>query len=68
MNLYFNAYILPIINYYLTIWGNVPKSQIERINKLQKRVARIILDSLLDSPTLPLFQELDWLTISERVD
>ena len=68
--LYFNAYILPIIDYCLTIWGNVPKSQIERINKLQKRAARIILvlDAPPDSPSLLLFRELGWLTISERID
>ena len=57
-----------IIDYCLTIWGNVPKSQIERINKLQKRAARIILDAPPDSPSLPLFRELGWLAISERVD
>ena len=66
--LYFNAYILPIIDYCLTIWGNVPKSQIERTNKLQKRAARIILDAPPDSPSLPLLRELGWLTISERID
>ena len=66
--LYFNAYILPIIDYCPTIWGNVSKSQIERINKLQKRVARIILDAPPDSPSLPLILELGWLTISERID
>ena len=56
-----------IIDYCLTIWGNVPKSQIERINKLQKRAARKILDAPPDSHSLPLFRELGWLTVSERV-
>ena len=66
--LHFNAYIFPIIDYCLNIWGNVPKSQIERINKLQKIAARIILDAPPHSPSQPLFRELGWLTISERVD
>ena len=66
--LFFNAYILPTIDYCLTIWGNVPKSQIERMNNLQKIAARLIFDAPPDSPSLPLFRELGWLTISERVD
>ena len=66
--LYYNAYILPCIDYCLTIWGNAAKCHLERIHKLQKYAARIILDAPPDSPSLPLFQELGWMNVFERVE
>ena len=66
--LYYNAYILPVIDYCLTVWGSAPKFQLERIHKLQKRAARIILDMPPETPSLPLFEQLDWLNIYERLE
>lgn len=66
--LYYNAYILPVIDYCLTVWGSVPKFQLERLHKLQKRAARIILDMPLETPSLPLFEQLGWLNIYERLE
>ena len=66
--LYYNAYILPCIDYCLTIWGNTTKTNLERIHKLQKCAARVILDAPPDSPSLPLFHDLGWLNIFERVE
>ena len=40
----------------------------ERIHKLQKYAARIICDEPYDSPSLPLFEKLDWLNIYERTE
>ena len=42
--LYYNAYILPVVDYCLTVWGSASKYQLDRILKLQKRATRIILD------------------------
>ena len=66
--LYFNAYILPVIDNCLTIWGNAPKIHIDRIHKLQKRAACVILDSPPDSASQPLFEKLGWLTVFERME
>ena len=66
--LYYNAYILPCIDYCLTIWDNTSKNNLERIHKLQKYAARIILDAPPDSPSLPLFNELGWLNVFERME
>ena len=66
--LYFNSYILPVIDYCLTVWGNAPKLHTERIHKLDKRATRVILDSPPDSSSQPLFEELGWLTVFERVE
>ena len=66
--MYFNAYILPSIDYCLTIWGNAPKCHLDRILiKFQKYAARIILDAPPDSPSEPLFKKLGWLNIYERI-
>ena len=65
--MYFNAYILPSIDYCLTIWGNAPKCHLDRILKFQKYAARIILDTPPDSPSEPLFKKLGWLNIYEGV-
>ena len=67
--LFYNAYtcILPSLDYCLTIWGNTSKTQGERLHNLQKCAARIILDAAPDAPSQPLFTELNWLNIYERI-
>ena len=65
--LYYNAYIQPIMDYCDTIWGNCTKYNLNRITKLQKRAARIILNKPYDSPSAPLFKELKWLSFPNRI-
>ena len=65
--LYFNAFILSIIHYCIKVNGHAPKTNLKRIHKLQKRGARIILDSPPDWSSLPLFATLKWLTVSGRI-
>ena len=59
-------YLVPVIDYGSTIWGTAAKTQIERILRLQKRAARIILDKPPDFPSRQLFEDLKWLTIILR--
>ncbi|KAK3098946.1 hypothetical protein FSP39_024557 [Pinctada imbricata] len=49
--LYYNAYILPLIDYCLTVYGNASKTHLERILKLQKCAARVIMDAPPDTPS-----------------
>ena len=65
--LFFNAYILPHLDYCCTIWGNCSNELLHRIIKFQKRAARMILDKDLSSPSAELFRQLGWLTFDERV-
>ena len=65
--LFYNAYIMPSIDYCLTIWGNTSHSNLDRVYKLQKRAARCILDAPPDAPSQPLFEKLDWLTVYEQL-
>ena len=65
--LFFNAYILPHLDYCSTIWGNCSNELLDRVIKLQKRAARLILNKDLSSPSAELFQQLGWLRFDERV-
>ena len=66
--LYYNAYILPVVDYCLTVWGSASKYQLDRILRLQKRAARIILDMPPDAPSMSLFEKLGWLNVHERLE
>jgi hypothetical protein len=65
--LFFNFYILPIFDFCCTVWGNCSEEGIQRITKLQKRAARIILDAPFFTPTQQLFDSLNWLPFIDRI-
>ena len=65
--LFFNSYILPIFDYCSNVWGNLNDEGIQRITKLQKRAARIILDAPFLTPTRELFENLNWLSFCDRI-
>ena len=47
--------------------GQLYKLHVNKIVKLQKRAARVILNTSYDSPSSPLFKKLKWLTFLQRV-
>lgn len=53
---FFNAYVLPHIDYCCTIWGNCNGTLLDRLYKFQKRAARVIYDEPYDAPSDPLFK------------
>jgi len=65
--MFFNAYILPHLDYCCTIWGNCSKELLNKMLKFQKRSARIILDKDYDFPADTLFKELKWMKFNDRV-
>ena len=65
--LFYNAYVLPHLDYCCTIWGNANSELMESVIKFQKRAARCILDRDFDSPSAELFAELKWMEFPERV-
>ena len=65
--LFFNAYILPHLDYCCTVWGNINTSQTESMIKLQKRAARIIFDKGIDTSSKEMFKQLSWMEFPERV-
>jgi hypothetical protein len=60
-------YILPLIDYCCVVWGNRSKEGLNRILKLQKRTTRLILDQDPIAPSEPLFKQLGWMSIEQRI-
>ena len=65
--LFYNAYILPHLDYCCTIWGNANSTLLETVVKFQKRAARSILDKPIETPSAELFAELKWMKFPKRV-
>ena len=66
--LFYNAYILPHLDYCCTIWGNTNNELLNAVIKFQKCAARSILDKPIDTPSSEMFAELTWMTFPERVN
>ena len=62
--LFYQGYILPLIDYGSNTLGSTSKLNIERLSKLQKRATRIILKADLDTQSSEMFNELGWSTIA----
>ena len=63
---YYNAYILPHLEYCCTIWGG--GSMIDKLSKFQRRAARVILEADYQTPTSQLFATLSWMPLRDRID
>ena len=53
--MFYQGYILPLIDYGSCTWGTTSKSNLERLSRLQKRAARIILNVPYDTATSDMF-------------
>ena len=49
------------------VWGNTSNQNLDRIYHLQKRAAKLILDTDYKHPSLPMFVKLGLLTIYDRI-
>ena len=58
---------IPLINYGSVTWGATSNANIERLSKLQKRAARIILHADFTTPSALMFKELGWLSVTDRL-
>ena len=67
-DMFYQSYILPMIDYGSISWGSTSNSNIERINKLQKRAARIILKADFTTPSADMFQQLEWMSVTSRIN
>ena len=56
--IYFNAVIKPLMMYASTVWTSYNKEVLERVLRMQKRAARIILEAQRTSRTITLFNNL----------
>ena len=65
--IFFNAYILPLFDYCCNIWGNCNAYCLDKLNKLLKRSARVILEADISTPSSLLFKCLNWIDIEHRL-
>jgi hypothetical protein len=63
---FYNCVILSITDYCCVVRGNTCQKNFDKILKLQKRAARLILDTDRKAHSLP-FLQLGWLPIGERM-
>ena len=64
--LFYNAYITPYFDYGCIIWSHCKSSLVQRITKIQKRAARIILSKTKSDSSKSNFVSLKWLTFKNR--
>ena len=74
---FYQGYILLLLDFGSITKGSTTNANIEKLSKLQKRPARIILKADLDrssvlmfqelDPSVLMFQELDWLSVRSRL-
>ena len=65
--MFYQGYILPFIDYGSVTWGSAAGTHIERLSKLQKRAARIILNAEFNAPSEQMFNELGWFSVPNRI-
>ena len=59
--IYYNAMIKSAILYESTVWTVTSKENLNRVLKLQKRAARVILDMDTSARSVDMFKQLDWI-------
>ena len=62
----YNTIVLPIFDYCDIVWSNCTKSQLDKLQKLQNRAARIILFKENRTPIADMFHELNWKNLETR--
>ena len=66
--LFYNAYILPHLDYCCSVWGNCNKFLVDSLLKLQKRAARIILNEHdIRKPSIELFKKSGIIPVTKRI-
>ena len=68
LKLYLNSYILPLFDYGSVVWGHCSANNMDRLLKLQKDMARIILQAEFNTPSNQMFNILNWLPMQRRFD
>ena len=64
--LFYNAIIRPVMDYVSVIWSNCDKHCLDRVLKLQKRAARIVIGADSYAPSVQLFNMLKWIPFFEN--
>ena len=65
--IYYNGIIKPKLMYGSAVWSCCSKENLDRILKLQKRAARIILSAEKTTPSKTLFNGLNWISFTDEL-
>ena len=63
----YTGIVEPHFRYCCSVWGCCGSTDINQLQKLQSRAARIVTNSSFDSPSRPLIEELGWNTIEQLI-
>ena len=64
----YSSIVEPHFRYCCFVWGCCGKTDIDQLQKLQNRGARIVTNSSFDAPSRPVIGNLGWKTVRELVD
>ena len=59
---FYNAYIMSVFDFFCPVWANVSNSELSKVNRIQKRAAKIILKRSNGNSAVFLFNELKWMS------
>lgn len=62
----YNAFVLPHFDYCSQVWSDRYQMHNDKLIKLQKYAARLILSKGINTPSSELFKELGWLPLHQR--
>ena len=63
----YTGIVEPHFRYCCSVWGCAGSTEINQLQKLQNRAARIVTNSSFDAPSSPLIKSLGWKTIQELI-
>ena len=63
----YTAIVEPHLRYCCSVWGCACSTELNQLQKLQNRAARIITDSSFDTPSRPPIDQLGWKTIEQLI-
>ena len=64
---FYDYYVKPLIDYCSSVWDICSKKNRTKINKIQKKATRLILEAPLLTPSKHMFKHLKWLPLDEIV-
>ena len=64
----YSSIVEPHFRYCCSVWGCCGTTDIDQLQKLQNRAARIVTNSSFDAPSRPLIESLGWKTVREFID
>ena len=64
----YTSIVEPHFRYCCSVWGCAGTTEINWLQKLQNRAARIVTNSSFDTPSNKLIEKLGWETINELID